>query len=159
MKIGVLSDTHLTSVTEGFKKMVKMQFGDADMIIHAGDMTSVAVYDYLSNWDLKAVRGNMDEHDLGALVPLKRIEVIMGKRIGIIHGRGSPHSIEDVVSGEFNDVDIVVFGHSHVPANRQRGRMIMFNPGSYRGSYSQKGTIGMIEIDEGGGITFRHIEV
>ena len=159
MKIGVLSDTHLTSVTEDFKKMLKGQFSDVDVIIHGGDMTSIAVYDYLSNWNLKAVRGNMDDHDLGALLPVKRIETIMGKRIGIIHGRGSPHTIEDVVSGEFRDVDIIVFGHSHVPANMKRGGVAMFNPGSYRGSYSHKGTVGMIEIDKGGEITFRHIEV
>ncbi len=159
MKIGVLSDTHLTSVTEDFKKMLKGQFSDVDVMIHGGDMTSIAVYDYLSNWDLRAVRGNMDDYDLGALLPVKRIETIMGKRIGIIHGRGSPHTIEDAVFGEFRDVDIIVFGHSHVPANIKRGGMAMFNPGSCRGSYSHKGTVGMIEIDKSGETTFRHIEV
>lgn len=159
MKIGVLSDTHLISVTEDFKKMLKGQFSDVDMIIHGGDMTSVAVYDYLSNWDLKAVRGNMDDHDLGSLLAVKRVELIMGKKIGIIHGRGSPHTIEDVVFGEFRDVDIIIFGHSHAPANKKRGGVIMFNPGSCRGSYSHKGTVGMIEINKGGEITFRHIEV
>jgi len=159
MKIGVLSDTHLTSVTEDFKKMLKGQFSDVDVIIHGGDMTSIAVYDYLSNWDLRAVRGNMDDYDLGALLPVKRIETIMGKRIGMIHGRGSPHTIEDVVFGEFRDIDIIVFGHSHVPANVRRAGVLMFNPGSYRGSYSHKGTVGMIEIGEGGETTFRHIEV
>lgn len=157
MKIGVLSDTHLTSVTEDFKKMLKGQFSDVDVIIHGGDMTSIAVYDYLSNWDLRAVRGNMDDYDLGALLPVKRIETIMGRRIGMIHGRGSPHTIEDVVFGEFRDVDIIVFGHSHVPANVRRAGVLMFNPGSYRGSYSHKGTVGIMEI--GDEVTFRHIEI
>lgn len=159
MKIGVLSDTHLASVTEDFKKMLKRQFSDVDMIIHGGDMTSVSVYDYLSNWELKAVRGNMDDHDLGALLPVKRVELIMGKKIGIIHGRGSPYTIEDVVLGEFKDIDVIVFGHSHIPANLKRAGVMMFNPGSYRGSYSHKGTVGIIEIGEGGEMTFRHIEV
>ena len=159
MKIGVLSDTHLTSVTEDFKKTLKKQFGDMDMIIHGGDMTSVAVHDYLSNWELRVVRGNMDDYELGAILPVKRVELIMGKKVGIIHGRGSPHNIEDVVFSEFKDVDIIIFGHSHVPANVRRGGVVMFNPGSYRGSYSHKGTVGMIEIDKGGEITFRHIEV
>lgn len=157
MKIGVISDTHLTSVTEDFKKTLKRQFSDVEMIIHGGDMTSVAVYDFLSNWELKAVRGNMDDYDLGMILPVKRVELIMGKKIGIIHGRGSPHTIEDVVSGEFKGVDIIIFGHSHVPANVKRGGVIMFNPGSYRGSYSQKGTVGIMEI--GNEITFRHIEI
>lgn len=157
MKIGVLSDTHLTSMTEDFKKMLKRLFSDVDMIIHGGDMTSIAVYDYLSNWELRAVRGNMDDHELGTILPVKRVELIMGKKIGIIHGKGSPHTIEDVVFGEFQNIDIIIFGHSHVPANVRREGVIMFNPGSYRGSYSHKGTVGIIEI--GNEISLRHIEV
>jgi len=35
-----------------------------DIIIHAGDMVSRAIYDYLCNWDLRAVKGNMDDFDL-----------------------------------------------------------------------------------------------
>ena len=157
MKIGILSDTHLTNITEVFSTTMKTVFGDVDIIIHAGDMTGIAVYYYLSHWELKAVRGNMDDYELRGLLPEKRIEEIAGRRIGIIHGRGSPQGIEDVVLREFQGVDVVIFGHSHVPLEVKRGNVLLFNPGSFRGTYSHRGTVGIMEIDEM--ITFRHIEV
>jgi len=57
----------------------------------------------------------------------------------------------------FSDVDIIVFGHTHVPLNVIKGGIVLFNPGSYRGGYSARGTVGVIEI--GQDITLRHIEV
>lgn len=157
MKIAVISDTHLTHVTADFRRHMENTFGDADIVIHAGDMTSAAVYDYLSNWDIRAVRGNMDDHDLRASLPERRVEEIAGRRIGIIHGWGSPDGLENAVLEKFKDVDIVIFGHSHMPLNLRKGNITLFNPGSYRGGYSQKGTTGIIEM--GDDITFRHITV
>lgn len=157
MKIGILSDTHLMNITELFTTTMKTVFGDIDMIIHAGDMTGIAVYYYLSHWTLKAVRGNMDDFALRGLLPEKRIEEVMGRRIGVIHGRGSPAGIEDVALREFQDVDVVIFGHSHVPLEAKKGNVLLFNPGSFRGTYQHRGTVGIMEIDEK--ITFRHIEV
>ncbi len=157
MKIGILSDTHLTGITQDFKETIKGVFSDVDMIIHAGDITGMSVFNYLSNWELRAVRGNMDDFDLYNLLPEKRIENIMGKKIGIIHGKGSPKGIEDVVLREFHDVDLIIFGHSHIPLETEKKGVMLFNPGSYRRSYSYHGTVGMIEIADS--ITFRHIEI
>jgi uncharacterized protein len=157
MKIGILSDTHLPNITEDFKETVKRVFDGVDMIIHAGDITGISVFDYLSNWELKAVRGNMDDFDLYNLLPEKRIENIMGKNVGIIHGKGPPNGIEDVVLREFQHVDLIIYGHSHVPRETKKGGVLLFNPGSYRRSYSYHGTVGMIEITDN--ITLRHIEI
>ena len=157
MKIGILSDTHLANITEDFKETIKTVFNGVDMIIHAGDMTGIAVFDYLSYWNLVAVRGNMDSHDLRNLLPEKRTEEIMGRKIGIIHGRGSHHGIENRVLREFQNVDLIIFGHSHVPLKAKRGNVLLFNPGSYRSSYSYRGTVGTIEI--GDDIALQHVEV
>lgn len=157
MKIAVISDTHLTHVTAGFRRHMEDIFGGADIMVHAGDMTSSVVYDYLSNWDIRAVCGNMDDYSLRASLPEMRVEEIAGRRIGIIHGWGSPRGLENAVFREFKDVDIIIFGHSHMPLNLRKGNVVLFNPGSYRGGYSQKGTVGIIEIE--GDITFRHITV
>lgn len=157
MKIAVVSDTHLAYPTEGFKHDMKALFSDVDMMLHAGDMTSSSVFDYLSNWDLRAVRGNMDDFDLGARLPESRVEEVAGRRIGIIHGWGSPQGLEDKVLRAFRGVDIIVFGHSHVPLNAEKGGIILFNPGSYRGGYSSPGTVGIIEI--AGEVTLRHLKV
>jgi putative phosphoesterase len=157
LKIGVISDTHLDRVSDEFKNIIKKVFHDVDMIIHSGDMTSRAVYDYLSNWDLKAVRGNMDDFDLWDILPEKRVEEIGGKRMGIIHGRGSPYGLSNLVFKEFQHVDIIVFGHSHVPFHKRKGNVEMFNPGAFKGSPGQAGTVGLIEI--GDAINFKHIEI
>jgi uncharacterized protein len=156
-KIGILSDTHLDSVTREFKETLARIFNGTDMLIHAGDMTGRSVYDFLCNWDLRAVRGNMDHFDLANLLPESRVETVEGKSIGIIHGRGMPFGIEDLVYQAFGGVDVIIFGHSHLPFYRKKGETILFNPGSYRPSYGNRGTVGLMEIDKE--ITFRHIEV
>jgi putative phosphoesterase len=158
IRIGVLSDTHLVKMSRETKQKIKELFRDTAILIHAGDMTSMEVYEYLNNWDFKAVAGNMDDDDLVSLLPRQRIEEIGGKRIGVTHGRGSPHGIEDVVYKEFHDVDIIIFGHSHIPLFTKRDRVIMFNPGAFKRSYSYAGSVGMIEIIDDT-IQCRHIEV
>ncbi len=157
IKIGILSDTHLGSVTEELKDVVGRVFADVDMLIHAGDMTGLPVYEFLCNWDLKAVQGNMDDFDLARLLPEKRVETVMGKRIGIIHGKGRHFGIEEFAYNEFPGVDVIIFGHSHQAFYRLKGETILFNPGSFRASYGYPGSAGLMEIDRD--ITFRHIEV
>lgn len=154
-RIGILSDTHMTKVDEDFKRIIKNLFHGVDMIIHAGDMTSTAVYDYLSNWKLKAVTGNMDDFSLAAQLPDKRVEEVEGKRIGIMHGRGGPYGIEGLVLKEFAGVDVIVFGHSHIPLYTVKEGIILFNPGSFKSSYGHPGTVGIMEINDG--ISAKHV--
>jgi len=155
IKIGVISDTHLNTVNNALKELLKNKFRGIDMLIHAGDITAVTVYDYLKNWNLLAVRGNMDDFDLKDLLPHKRIEVINNKRIGIIHGSGSPYGIEERVMREFDEkVDIIIFGHSHVLAKKEINSVIFFNPGSFRDSK----TAGIIELGEKTDFRFITIE-
>jgi putative phosphoesterase len=151
--IGILSDTHLGRPTDDFKSSLGKHFANVDMIIHAGDMTGSLVHEFLSNWDLRAVAGNMDDYDLRAIVPEKRVEEIEGKRIGIVHGRGSPVGLEQFVIRQFEDVDIIVFGHSHIPFSAMRGNICLINPGSYKTSR----TMGVLEI--GDEVSFRILEL
>jgi len=157
LKIGVISDTHLERVTHDFQHVIEKFFNGVDMIIHSGDMVSRNVYDYLSNWEIKAVCGNMDNFELHHILPDKRVEEIGGKKIGIIHGWGSPYGLSDLVYKEFQGVDIIVFGHSHTPFHKKKGNVELFNPGAFKALHGQPGTLGMIEIDDV--LTFRHIEI
>jgi uncharacterized protein len=162
VKIGVLSDTHLVSVTKELRNFLGETLGPVDALIHAGDMTGLEVHDYLSAWELWAVRGNMDDLALQHLLPEKRVIEIEGVRIGVIHGRGAPDVLEEVVVREFKDVDLIVFGHSHIPFMGKRGNMTLFNPGSFRPTYSARGSAGLIEIGPEnellrGAITLRHL--
>lgn len=146
IRIGVLSDTHLIRVNDNLRRTMETLFIRVDMLIHAGDMVSREVYDYLSTWNLIAVRGNMDDYEVREILPDTRIEEIEGKRIGIMHGRGGPAGIEELVLSEFTDVDLVIFGHSHIPLHTMRGGRILFNPGSFGPSRGYAGTVGLLEI-------------
>jgi len=57
MKIGILSDTHLTRVTPEFKLLFKTYFKDADLILHAGDMVGLPVYEFLQSMAVEGSRG------------------------------------------------------------------------------------------------------
>ncbi|MBW2061561.1 MAG: metallophosphoesterase family protein [Deltaproteobacteria bacterium] len=149
MKIGVMSDTHLREVTEELKKVVEGIFSGTDMILHAGDIVSPAVLNYLNSARVIAVSGNMDFYDTAQALPSKRI-VKAGKfKIGLIHGWGSPHGLAQKLRKEFDEIDCLIFGHSHRPLNSQVGSELYFNPGSMTfGSRSHKRSVGMLQIND-----------
>ncbi len=150
MKIGVLSDTHLTQVTPWLKRMLKTTLKDVDLILHAGDMVSLSVYEFLQERAVEAVQGNMDEGNLKALLPAKKTLSLGGYQIGLIHGWGPAGELEDRIRPEFDRIDCLVFGHSHKPANYRSDGVLFFNPGSASGmGFFRKPTIGIIHINSG----------
>ena len=135
MRIGVISDTHVTSF-EGIPDRILITLADVDLIIHAGDFVTLDVLDGLKRLgEVKAVRGNMDSGEIKRILPEKELLLIEGKRIGIAHGSGSPYGIEDRVSRLFEDVDIIIYGHSHQPENEIKKGILFFNPGHARNSF------------------------
>jgi len=151
MKIGVLSDTHLTGVTPEFKRLVESHFQDVDLILHAGDMVGLPVYDYLKDRPLEAVQGNMDQGNLRGLLPGKKTLTLSGKKIGLIHGWGSGQGLEGRLLPEFDRIDCLVYGHSHNPVNHWSDGVLFFNPGSASGiGFFRKPTIGFLHIDDSG---------
>jgi len=149
MKIGILSDTHLTRVTPEFKLLFKTYFKDADLILHAGDMVGLPVYEFLQSMAVEAVQGNMDEGGLKSVLPSKKIFTFGGFQIGLIHGWGSAHGLEDRLLPEFDHINCLVYGHSHKPANYWSNGVLLFNPGSASGiGFFRKKTIGLIHIND-----------
>ncbi|RLB06334.1 MAG: metallophosphoesterase [Deltaproteobacteria bacterium] len=155
MKIGVISDTHLPSVTKQFKDLVNDRFADCQMVVHAGDFTSPEVYYYLNEMtsgNLIAVCGNMDPLELRNFLPEKRIFEVMGVKIGLIHGWGAPYDLEERIKGVFHAdrVQCIIYGHSHNGANHKRGEILFFNPGSPTDRYYAKvNSIGYLSIQGG----------
>lgn len=142
MRIGVLSDTHISSFAELPDKILT-SLAEVDMIIHAGDFTAKNVLDGLKQLgEVTAVCGNMDSNELKRLLPEKEVLTVGGKRLGVTHGWGSPYGIEDRVSSLFGNVDIIVFGHSHQSKNEVINGILFFNPGQARNSF------GILTIDE-----------
>lgn len=149
MKIGVLSDTHITTPTEEFLEIIEQHFSDVDIILHAGDYVDESIVDYLSSKDFIGVVGNMDSHEITGKLPAKRILEISGFKIGLIHGWGAPTGIEKKICESFEEVDCIVYGHTHSTKNKKKGNTLLFNPGSPKGSrHSRSRTIGRLHLDE-----------
>ena len=127
--IGITADTHSRPLPA---RMIK-DFAQADIIIHAGDFCAYADYlEFKRFVSLKAVRGNMDDARLRKLLPERLIVEWEGRNIGVYHGEGRPDQVLDGVIAQFKGelVDAVVFGHSHIPFNREIDGVLYINPGS-----------------------------
>jgi len=135
LRIGVISDTHVSTIDELPAKILK-NLAEVDLIVHAGDFTGKAVLDGLRNiGEVKAVAGNMDSGELQKILPPKELFLLGGKKIGMIHGSGGPRGIADRVRELFNDTDIIIYGHSHEAYNQYVKGSLMFNPGQARDSF------------------------
>ena len=147
MKIGVISDTHLEKFSEYLGALITQHFEDADMILHAGDVVELGILDFFSDKDLKLVAGNMDSWAIKERAPVKQVIPIEGFKVGLIHGWGSPTGIESRIISEFNDIDILVYGHTHNASSSTRGGVLYFNPGSPTDKhFATDNTIGILEI-------------
>jgi putative phosphoesterase len=150
MKIGVLSDTHLTRVTNDFRVMCEQFLSGIDLILHAGDFVSPEVAAYLGRGPFHGVFGNMDPSELRTMMPGKKIIEIGGFRLGLIHGMGGKSGIEDRIRGEFpGKVDAIVYGHSHRAANAVKEGVLFFNPGTTSPSIPFGiRTLGILELND-----------
>jgi len=147
MKIGVLSDTHLTGYDGRLKEIAEGPFGDCDMILHAGDIVAEGVLEVFGTKDVYAVRGNMDVLSLQRQLPEKLVVSASGLRIGIMHGWGGPFGIEKRILNEFSDIDCLVYGHTHHAVNKTVDGLLIFNPGSATGrTMGRKNSVGILEI-------------
>lgn len=151
MLVGVLSDTHLKEGRQ-LPPWLRGLLRGVDMILHAGDVLDMSVIDELSDIaPTCAVRGNMDRGDTAASLPERRVVEAGGFRIGLTHGYGAPWGMARKVLAEFSDeeVDCVVFGHTHRPLVEMSGGVLLFNPGTALDlRFSSRRTMGMLEISD-----------
>lgn len=126
-------------------------FADVSMVLHAGDLTRLEILEAFVGKEVIAVAGNMDRHDVTAKLPSQKVVTIGGYNIGLIHGWGSPWSVEDNITNAFQDVHAIVYGHTHKPANHTKGGVLMFNPGAFSGSFllGRNPSVGIITVDDG----------
>ena len=149
MKIGVISDTHITGGKRVLPPRVFADFAGVDLILHAGDLMIARVITELEALaPVIAVRGNNDGASLNLrdAVQMK----IEGCNVGLTHGdcysdqcdkppevlnfKGNKQTSAFALS-HFPTAEVVIFGHSHRPlcASHQRddgSRVLLLNPGS-----------------------------
>jgi len=133
IKIGVISDTHLSHPTKELQDLVDGPFKEVDMILHAGDMTELKVLDSFSGKKVVAVCGNMDSSMVRKEFPAHRVFGAGSFKIGLIHGWGGAQGIEERIVREFDGVDCIVYGHTHHPSRDEREGIFFFNPGAFGG--------------------------
>ena len=128
MKIGVLSDTHLYQVSQALIHIYDTHLSRVDMIIHAGDIVSPNIIDFLERKVFHGVQGNMDPLETKALLPDKKVIVVGRHRLGIVHGWGAGAGLEDRILPLFENVDAIIYGHSHIAANHVKEGILFLIP-------------------------------
>ena len=129
MKILVLSDTHVPTRGRQLPPFVERALRESpDLIVHAGDVVSEAIIDYLLTFaPVEAVAGNMDRVPVSDRLPRQREIACQSITIGLVHGDGYS---ESALREAFGHVDIVIFGHTHTPHLEFFEGQWFFNPGS-----------------------------
>jgi uncharacterized protein len=134
-RIFVLADTH-NRLPDGVREMAK----DADEIWHLGDVCAEAILDELRAIGPRVivVRGNCDSNFEWPLVlNLARGELKF--RLQHIPPDRPP-----------DDVDVFLHGHTHVPRNERRRRVLFLNPGCVtRPNRGAPPSVAWLEIADG----------
>lgn len=150
MKVGILSDTHIRK-GRTLPRFVWDALCDVDTIFHAGDLVTASVLEELALLaPVIAVRGNGDW--LVEELPDKTIIQLDFLKVGITHGYlGKGKNTSERAFNTFgkDKVDLIVFGHSHIPYKSFVDGVLMFNPGSPTDRRGQPHfSIGLMTIEE-----------
>jgi putative phosphoesterase len=130
--IAVIADTHLPRGRRRLPEECVRRIAAADLVIHAGDFSSVSAYEEIAAIGprLVAVHGNVDEPALREWLPERELVEIEGARIGVVHDAGAARGRLGRMRRAFPDAGAVVFGHSHLPLLEREPGFQIFNPGS-----------------------------
>ncbi|WP_350348856.1 metallophosphoesterase [Agromyces sp. G08B096] len=129
----LLSDTHVPARAKRLPDEVWRAVDRADLVVHAGDWVDVATLDALEQRAarLEAVWGNNDGPALRARLPeVARFEV-ESVRFAVVHETGAAGGRERRMDAAYAGIDVLVFGHSHIPWDTTTpGGIRLLNPGS-----------------------------
>jgi uncharacterized protein len=148
VRIGVVADSHVGETLPELPARVLELLAGVDLILHAGDLTDLAVVRRLE--EIAPVHAVQGDHDLDGGIALPRSLVVRvgDYRIGVTHGR-RPRAVEIPAAGaslalrrpvllgfhrsmrrRLGRVDCVVYGHLHIPHREWRGGVLYFSPGA-----------------------------
>ena len=148
MKIGLISDTHITEKRGKLAQKALESFQDVDLILHAGDITTQEVLDSLNSIaPTIAVEGNNDRNsgiDLNAMETLE----VSDLKIVMVHGDKLPSKKRYYAFAQKNNADILITGHTHKPHFEIIEDTILINPGSSNRPIKSDASIAILTIDE-----------
>ncbi len=129
----LMADTHVPKRAKHLPAQLWAAVEDADVVIHAGDWVVVDLLDAL---EAKASRivgvfGNNDGPDLRARLPEVARAELAGLQLAVVHETGQAAGRERRCEDLYGDVDVLVFGHSHIPWDTVTpAGLRLLNPGS-----------------------------
>ncbi len=155
MRILVVSDTHGDLST--LMNVVNSQ-PTAEVIVHCGDGEEQYMF-LKDNYKDKMVVGVRGNCDWGSSLPGVEYIKVCGKKIMITHGH-----LYDVKSGYYRiisaareeKVDILLFGHTHIPTTMYEDGLYIMNPGSCHGYMA---SYGYVDITDKGDIVLNTVNV
>ncbi|MFD1657114.1 metallophosphoesterase family protein [Streptomyces caeni] len=133
MRLLLLSDTHLPRRAGELPWQLLAELPRADVVVHAGDWVDVATLDLLESRSARliGVHGNNDGPALRARLPEVARADLGGLRLGVVHETGPAQGRERRCAERFADLDVLVFGHSHIPWDTTTDTGLrLLNPGS-----------------------------
>ncbi|MDI3098129.1 metallophosphoesterase [Streptomyces sp. AN-3] len=133
MRLLIMSDTHLPKRAKALPEPLLARVPHADVVLHAGDWVDTATLDLLERLSrrLIGVYGNNDGPGLRARLPEVAYADLGGLRFGVVHETGAAQGRERRCAGRFPDLDVLVFGHSHIPWDTTADTGLrLLNPGS-----------------------------
>jgi putative phosphoesterase len=135
-KIGVLSDTHATSLNQLPSQFISL-LKDVDLIIHAGDYTSITFVDEIRSTGIPfcGVYGNVDGPAIREILRAEELLQLGSLKIGVTHPAegGPPWKTEKIARSKFLNADVIIYGHTHSVSNEVKDGVLNLNPGSARG--------------------------
>lgn len=167
MRIGLISDTHIPEARAELWPQAFAAMAGVDAILHAGDIHDVRLLDALAETaPVWAARGNGEDGSGGRPVqpdhPRLREAWTLefgGVSVGLVHDLPVPElpphlTVERAMRRHFGraDLDVVVYGDTHVEAVDEIGGVLCVNPGSPTYPHNletQLGTIGFLDVADG----------
>ena len=148
-RIAVISDTHGKNL-DVLPSEIYDEVVSADVVVHCGDYDRLSLVNQLRQAAKRfiGVFGNMDSIDIRAELPEKTVFEVEGKRIGVIHPHwgGPPFGIEEAIAREFEDVDVILFGHTHDVYHKTIDGVVFFNPGQAYRSFREPASVGVVTV-------------
>ena len=149
-RIVVVSDTHCRDWEEVHPEIRRL-VAEADVAVHCGDYTGMAVMEGMRSSARRAVvvHGNSDPPELRSAIPYVDVVVVEGCKIGVIHPAwgGPEFPLEELLPDFAERPDIVLFGHTHETVNESRDGVLYLNPGQGYSSFMVPATIAILTID------------
>jgi putative phosphoesterase len=128
----LIADTHVPKRARRLPEQVWRAVDTADLVIHAGDWVAPELLDELEerSASLLACYGNNDGPELRRRLPEVATAFLERVRVGVVHETGPSRGRDERMRAAYPELDLLVFGHSHIPWDTEVDGLRLLNPGS-----------------------------